>query len=89
MIFRNKTAPSTGLSIVLSHPVNISRLKALLVIREKQEEEVIKKKTNTGEAGTAHTGDGPPTDNYNGGQKCDQKIMPAKRKLDTVQAGKS
>lgn len=87
MIFGNETAPPAGLSTVLSHPVNISRLKAMSVIREKQEEEV-KRKTNKGEEGIAHTWDGPPTDNCNGGQKCDQKMMPAKHKLDTVQAGK-
>lgn len=55
-------------------------------IREKQEEEV-KKKTNRW-GGITNTEDGPPTDNYNGWQKCD-KMMPAKHKLDTVQAGKT
>lgn len=46
----NKTVPPTDLSTVFSHPVNISRLKPMLVIMEKQEEEV-RKKTNTGEEG--------------------------------------
>lgn len=56
-----------------SHPVN-SRLKPILLICEKQEEEVKKDKHRWG--GTAHTVEGPTTDNYKGGQKCDQ-MMPA------------